>query len=321
LSTEVTPRPRSSLWRLLIKIVVSTGLLWLLFSRIDLTRLWSYARQASPAWLLFALGLYFGMVLVSAWRWGGLLHAQHIAARYVALVQSFLVATFYNNFLPSNIGGDVIRIADTAAAAGSRTLAATVVLIDRGLGLLGLVLVAAIGASALARPLPGPIGATALWGGFGLGTAACAPAVLRPDFVALLLRPLRAVHAEWVDARLQRLTAALERFRARPAALVLCFIGAIGVQALLVGFYAAIAHSMNIHISLVQLAIIVPVSFIVQMLPVSINGLGVREATFGFYFTRLGLPLESALAVSFVSAALIMLFSTSGAVVQMTRRR
>ena len=48
------------------------------------------------------------------------------------LTASFLVATFFNNFLPSNIGGDVIRIADTAPAAGSKTLATTVVLIDRG---------------------------------------------------------------------------------------------------------------------------------------------------------------------------------------------
>ena len=64
------------------------------------------------------------------------------------LTSSFLVATFFNNFLPSNIGGDVIRITDTAPAAGSKTLATTVVLIDRGIGLLGLVLVAALGASA-----------------------------------------------------------------------------------------------------------------------------------------------------------------------------
>ena len=64
-----------------------------------------------------------------------------------------------------------------------------------------------------------------------------------------------------------------------------------------------------------------PLSFIVQMLPVSVNGFGVREATFGFYFTRFGLPLESALALSFIGAALIMLFSVSGAVVNLTRRR
>ena len=49
------------------------------------------------------------------------------------------------------------------------------------------------------------------------------------------------------------------------------------------------------------------------------NGFGVREATFGFYFTRLGLPLESALLVSFVGAALIMLFSLSGGLVYVSR--
>ena len=46
---------------------------------------------------------------------------------------------------------------------------------------------------------------------------------------------------------------------------------------------------------------IVPLSFVVQMLPVSVNGFGVREATFSFYFTRLGLPIESALLVSLVA--------------------
>jgi hypothetical protein len=57
------------------------------------------------------------------------------------------------------------------------------------------------------------------------------------------------------------------------------------------------------------------------MLPLSINGFGLREATFGFYFTHLGLPLESALIVSFVGAALMMVFSISGAVVQFSGRR
>ena len=64
-----------------------------------------------------------------------------------------------------------------------------------------------------------------------------------------------------------------------------------------------------------------PISFIVQMLPVSMNGFGVREATFGFYFTRLGLPLESALLVSFIGAALILLFSLSGGIVYLARLR
>ena len=76
---------------------------------------------------------------------------------------------------------------------------------------------------------------------------------------------------------------------------------------------------MHIPIGFAELAVIVPISFIVQMVPVSMNGFGVREATFGFYFTRLGLPLESALLVSFVGAALIMLFSLSGGVAYLGR--
>jgi hypothetical protein len=91
------------------------------------------------------------------------------------------------------------------------------------------------------------------------------------------------------------------------------------VQAILVLFYVAIARSMNIPIGFAELAVIVPVSFIVQMVPLSVNGFGIREATFGFYFTRLGLPLESALVVSFVGAALIMLFSLSGGVAYLSR--
>ncbi len=44
-----------------------------------------------------------------------LVHAQGIAMPFGALLNSYLVATFMNNFLPSNIGGDVVRIGDTAA--------------------------------------------------------------------------------------------------------------------------------------------------------------------------------------------------------------
>ena len=307
-----------------MKAVVSVGLLLLLVSRSDAPRLWAYVRTASLAWLVLALGLYLLMVLASAWRWGLLLGAQGVEVPARALTGSFLVATFFNNFLPSNIGGDVIRIADTAPAAGSRTLATTVVLIDRGIGLLGLVLIAAVGATLGARFTASdlrPLSPGLLWAGFGAATLIAAPALLKPESFTRLLQPLRVLHAEWIDVRLARLTNALTRFRETPAALAGCFIGAIVVQAVLVLFYVAIAHSMRIPVGFSELSLIVPVSFIVQMLPISLNGFGVREATFGFYFTRLGLPLESALLVSFVGAAVIMLFSLSGGAVYLARTR
>jgi uncharacterized membrane protein YbhN (UPF0104 family) len=319
----VTER-KGGVWIPFAKAGISIALLLLLLSRVDIGRLWQVARSASLPWLSGALALYYAMIAVSAWRWGLLLDAQGVHFRFSRLSSSFLVATFFNNFLPSNIGGDVIRIADTAPAAGSRTLATTVVLIDRGIGLLGLVLIAALGATLGARFTGndlGPLSPAVLWAGFGGATLIAAPALLKPESFTRLLQPLRVLHAEWIDVRLARLTNALTRFRETPAALAGCFAGAVVVQAVLVLFYVAIAHSMRIPIGFNELALIVPISFIVQMLPISMNGFGVREATFGFYFTRLGLPLESALLVSFVGAAVIMVFSLSGGAVYLARSR
>ena len=306
---------------LLAKVVISVALLWLLVSRSDVPRLWAYARAASLPWLGAALGFYFLMVLASAWRWGLLLDAQGVHLRPRALTESFLVATFFNNFLPSNIGGDVVRIADTARPARSRTLAASVVLVDRGIGLLGLVLLAAMAAtiatySGAAR---GPVPSSALWAGFAAAMAISLPAVMAPQVVERLLRPLRVLHPEWVGSRLQQLTNVFMRFRAAPGALAGCFVGALVVQALLVAFYAAVAHSIRVPVSPWHMAVVVPISFLVQMLPISVNGFGVREATFSFYFTRLGLPIEAALVVSLVGAGLVMVFSLSGAAVYVTR--
>ena len=304
-----------------VKVAVSALLMTVLLSRIDTAQLWAVARTASLGWLTAALGGYGLMMVVSAWRWGLLLRAQHIRLPLGFLTRSFLVATFFNNFLPSNIGGDVVRVADTAAAAGSKTLATTVVLLDRGLGLLGLVLVAAIGATmGPAVADGGPIAPAMLWSGFCAAAVLVTPTLLRPHAVIRLLQPLRAVHPTWVDERLTRLTAALARFGRAPEAVLWCFAGAVAVQAVIVGFYAAIARSMNIPIGVPELAVIVPISLIVQMIPLSMNGFGVREATFGFYFTRLGLPLESALLVSLTGAALIMLFSLTGALAYLGRR-
>jgi uncharacterized membrane protein YbhN (UPF0104 family) len=305
-----------------VKLVVSVALLALLFSRIDVARLWTSVRRASVPWMLVALSVYLLNVLAATWRWHLLLAAQDVQVRGRTLLGSFLVALFFNNFLPSNIGGDVVRISDTARAARSKTLAATVVLVDRGIGLMGLVLVAAMGATIAesSRHVTTPIWPSWLWAAFLFGAAAAAPAVLAPAGFGRLLQPLTVVHPEWVGGRIQKLTAVLGRFRDRPSALAACFGGAIVVQATIVVFYVIVAYALHLNLAFLDLAVIVPMSFVVQMLPLSVNGFGVREATFALYFQRVGQPLESALLVSLVPTALIMLFSLGGAAVYVSRR-
>src|SRR5437867_1452122 len=306
---------------LALKISVSIILLVVLFRQIDVASLWSTARRASLVWLLAALGIYGINLLASTWRWHLLLDAQQVPVGRRSLLGSFMVATFFNNFLPSNIGGDVIRISDTAGPAQSTTRAAAVVLTDRALGLMALVFVAALGASAAGAVHPAalPIWPVWLWVGFLAFAAASAPAVFAPDGFGRLLRPLTVFHPEWVGNRIEKVTDVLSRFRAQPGALAGCFAWAIFVQLTMVVFYFAVAYALHLNLSISDLAVIVPLSFVVQMLPISVNGFGVREATFTFYFTRIGQPIESALLVSLVPQALIMLFSLTGAAVYVSR--
>lgn len=70
----------------------------------------------NPGWLLLALAAYAATQSIAVWRWNRLLRAQYIEVDQHRLTESssIWVSMFFNNFLPSNIGGDVVRIADTA---------------------------------------------------------------------------------------------------------------------------------------------------------------------------------------------------------------
>jgi glycosyltransferase 2 family protein len=306
---------------IVLKLTVSTVLLVILFRRADVPAMAAKFRQMDPMWTMAALGVYGLMLGVSAWRWRLLLRIQTIEASLGTLTKSFLVATFFNNFLPSNIGGDVVRVADTAPLAGSKTLATTVVLIDRILGLIALLVVAAA-ASALAWNLGLPLdGMQYVWLALASFTVGLILFLKNPDQLTRTVRSILANRLEAVQIRLQNLVAAVSRFAQEPRGLWVAFGGALIVQALLVLFYVCAARSLSVPLPLIAASVIVPISLAVQMVPVSINGFGVREAVFAFFFTSLGLNVSSALTLSLGSAMLIMLFSLSGGAVFMMRPR
>jgi glycosyltransferase 2 family protein len=303
-----------------IKLAVSGALLWVLFSRADLSAMATQFRHMNLAWMFAALLTYGLMLVVSAWRWQLLLQVQSIPVGFGHLTNSFLVATFFNNFLPSNIGGDVVRVADTAPYAGSKTVATTIVLIDRVLGLIALLAVAA-GASALATIGGIPLaGVGYIWIGLVAVLGALLFVLRFPERFARIMHRAAGGRGEGIQARLLNLLGAIARFAQEPRRLAVAFAGALAVQFLLVVFYMCAAHSLAVPFPLMAASVVVPVSLAVQMVPLSINGFGVREAVFAFFFASLGLNVGTALTLSLGSAALIMLFSLTGGAVFLLRR-
>src|SRR6185503_20870116 len=107
------------LLKVLVRLGVSAALLYFVLRSIDLPAFWERVKSMNPTWILLALAAYAFTQSIAVWRWNRLLRAQHIEVERRRLTESIWVSMFFNNFLPSNIGGDVVRIADTAPAAGS----------------------------------------------------------------------------------------------------------------------------------------------------------------------------------------------------------
>jgi uncharacterized protein (TIRG00374 family) len=306
-----------------LKIVVSLGLLGVLLSRTDTHALMTQFAHMSWKWTAAALGAYTTMLVIGAWRWRLLLQAQRVDVRLGHLTQSFLVATFFNNFLPSNIGGDVIRIADTTPHTGSKTLATTVVLVDRVVGLLALLGVGTTAAAIAASSGIQLVGVRYLWMALVVLAGGLMFALARPGVVAGIIRGLieKSGRAATLQHRAEKLLGGLGRFREQPTSLITAFGGAVVVQALLIVFYMCAARSLSVPFPFLAACVIVPVSLTVQMMPLSINGFGVREAVFAAFFQSLGLSVSSALALSLGAAAFIMVFSLAGGVVFLFRQQ
>jgi uncharacterized membrane protein YbhN (UPF0104 family) len=311
---------RLLLLKIVVRLGISAALLYFVLRSIDLPSFWERVKGMHPAWILLALAAYAVTQSIGVWRWNRLLRAQHIDVESRKLTESIWVSMFFNNFLPSNIGGDVVRIADTAPAAGSKTLATTVILVDRALGLTALVLVASAGA--LAATLIGVHvpGARWLFLATALGAVTAISVMAMPQLVGHALLPLRALNKPWITERAQRLQDAVIRFRNAPTALMGAFAGALVVQITVVAFYLLTAEGLSVPLPIFLGAVLIPVSLVVQMAPVSINGFGVREAVFAFFFRRFGLPTDAAVALSLVSTGMVMGLSLVGGFFFLRRR-
>jgi uncharacterized protein (TIRG00374 family) len=299
---------------------VSAVLLYFVLRSIDLAAFTQRVKAMNPLWMVLAVAVFALTMHISVWRWNRLLRAQHIEVETRRLTESMWVSLFFNNFLPSNIGGDVVRIADTAAAAGSKTLATTVILVDRTLGLTALLLVAAVGAFSASLAGMHIPGARWIWLASGVAIASAIPVIAIPHLVGYLLAPVRALNRPWLTERAQRLEDAIVRFRKAPRALAGAFVGAVLVHLIIVVFYLLTAQSLSVPLPLLLGAVLIPVSLAVQMAPVSINGFGVREAVFAFFFRRFGLPADAAVALSLVSTGLVMGLSLLGGLMFVRRR-
>lgn len=131
--------------RTFLRVAVSVALIAWILRGTDLREVWAAFRTADVRYILLAIVLIPFGYLFSVSRWRLLLRAQGGDASYPFLFRSLMTGIFFNNFLPSTIGGDAIRAWDTARSGVNKATALTIILVDRFVGLLALLLFATAG--------------------------------------------------------------------------------------------------------------------------------------------------------------------------------
>jgi glycosyltransferase 2 family protein len=304
-----------------LKVAVSLALLAYLFSVTDMHALEERVRSADLLMLVAAVACYMAMLAFATWRWRLLLETLGVDAPMRQLLSSYLVATFFNNFLPSNIGGDVVRVRDGSRLTGSTAASLAVVGIDRILGF-GALYALAASAFVLGGPVERELaGARVVLGGFAIVFLGLSYLFFKPGTARALLAASRLDRIPWALGQFEAAQAAVRSYRESVGSVMLALGASLAIQTLAVWYYVCVARALSIPLPLTAAFLMVPLCTLLQAVPISFNGWGLREGLFTVYFAQVGLPRSSGLAFSLVGAGLTVLLSLSGAIAWLARSR
>lgn len=296
-----------------------TGLaFWWIFHGVDLSALGHLLASMSRTWLAVGIGLFFLAQVGCIIRWK-ILVPRHASLTWGFLTNSFFVASFFNTFLPTTVGGDVIRSYDLIKATGQWRQPLASVLVDRLLGMAALGTFASLSWFAFAPARHDPV----LRGGFFgfLLVAVVTFCVLGSRRILNgMLKPFSRIGLGQLESHAKQFQESLLEYFKHPEILLKAFGVSVGLQALAMLMFVSVARALHIEVPLLFLILTVPIVTMVAQLPISLNGWGVREGAAILLFERIGIDRASALSFSLVCAAIPLLAGGIGGILFLLRQ-
>ena len=293
-----------------LRIVVSAVMLGLLLSRVNLSSLLPRDRASAVPWLVAGILAMGGAMILATVRWQRVLTALELPAELPHLVSHSLAAMFVANFLPSTIGGDVLRVARLSAANGQPPASFASVVLERLTGFLVLPLITLT--ALLTHPALLRLGtASRVAVLFSLATLAALVVILCLAANTRLGQRL-AANDNWL-----RFAAAVHlgfhRIRRHPGAAGSVLLSAVAYQLTIVVAAWMASRALGIDVGFAVVMAFIPVVAMAQVLPVSVNGLGLREGALVLLLQPLGVATGQAVALGLVLYGLNLLVSLLGA--------
>jgi glycosyltransferase 2 family protein len=317
-----TAQPQAPAWRRAVstgaKVLFSVGLMAFVLTRVHLDRVIEILRAAHPAWLFAAWLLLVASNVLGAYQWNRLLRTVGLRVPFTRVVAWYHVGLFFNNFLPANIGGDIARVIDASRDQPSRAAAFSTVLMDRLIGtvtLAGLAVVSTL-------PILNRFHLSMIYVfllAFFIVSVTVMWAVLHPGFLMLLERILSRMGLAAVRPRLDSLATHLGVLRERRGLIAELIAVALVVQVSRVFVHVLMATALGLTIPVTYFFLFVPLLAVIVSLPISLNGIGVREGAGIVLFGLIGVTRAEAFTLQFATYLVALAVSLLGGLVVLAR--
>jgi uncharacterized protein (TIRG00374 family) len=305
------------------RLVISAGLIVYLVIRLDVDQIVNHLRGVTPVPLMLGAVMIFGMILANSIRWKVILAVKGIRIPLGRLLYYYLMGIFFSSFLPTSVGGDVARVVAVARETEKRADAFASVVIERLQGFFVLLPIGLIS-------IPFVAGRLTEWR--LVLTVGVITVLIFGVAYLLLLRPV----ARRLFGLLGPVLRLLERFRARERlekaheAIVTyrgsyqAIYGGLALSLLsrlswIYGCYL-VGKAFSLDLAFTTLMLVVPVVELVRMVPISISGIGVREAAFVTMLRQFGIEDSLGFALAVVIYVIFFGFGLLGGLLYGTRQ-
>lgn len=288
-----------------IKIAVSVILLTILVLSTDVQEIIKALTGFKLVWIIPVLLTITLSVIVSALKWGTILDAQGVHIPVLRLFCYYTCGLFFNNFLPSSIGGDGARAILAGRESGTVSGAAASVVMERIIATVTLSLLGLIGAV------------------FAFNKDPVVIILMGALFIVGILLALIQMTG-WVpkkfrsgESRLARIWQSFAQnsavIKKHPKNIAICFIESMLFQITVVLVVGGVIKGLGLSgIPMMDMCMVVSASSVLAMVPVGINGYGLREGSYAYLLAPYGFSTAQSLTISVLYALFVTLFSIAG---------
>lgn len=296
------------------KIAVTVLLFFYIFKDMDFHQFGATLKNARPGVLIFAFIVIWIGHYICIYRWRMLMRPLMPVLSMARLFGIYCIGLFFNLTFPTVVGGDVVKMyyAGRPSKMYAQSFAAT--FLDRDAGMLAMLIIAC--AAILIHPVavPGIPVSLIIWGVLAVFIAGNI-AVFAPHFHRRLIHLLHRLHMGKIAAKVDMISNAFQVMGKHPVLLLGSLLISLVNQLLVIAVTWIMAIGLRLHLSPVWFLVFVPVITMISMIPISLNGMGLREIAYKSLFGAIGVAPESCIALGLLSSIVIVLSSLPGGIV------